>query len=108
MGTQYGVFPRILATLATLATLACLGLLTSITSAVLMWWKRRPTGSAGLPGRTGDAALAHTPRGAAVAIGVIAVALGLLYPSFGVTALIVLAAEAVLSARRKRRASAPG
>ena len=48
MGTQYGILTRIM------ATAACLGILTSIVTATLMWWKRRPTGGAGLPGATSD------------------------------------------------------
>jgi uncharacterized iron-regulated membrane protein len=96
MGNQYGVLTRIL------ATLACVGLLTSITTAILMWWKRRPTGGAGLPGRTSDAQRADTPRGAVVAIAVIATALAVLYPSFGVTLIVVLVAEGILSAVRSR------
>lgn len=95
MGTQYGVFTRIL------ATGLCLGLLTSIATAVAMWWKRRPTGSAGLPGRTSDTAKAYTPRGAVVAIGAIATALAVIYPSFGVSLLVVLIAEALLASRRR-------
>ena len=96
MGTQYGVLTRIL------ATLACLGLLTSITTAMLMWWKRRPTGGTGLPGRTSDAQRGDTPRGAVAAIAVIATALAVLYPSFGVTLIVVLVAEGILSAVRGR------
>ncbi len=95
MGTQYGVLTRIL------ATGLCLGLLTSIATATAMWWKRRPTGSAGLPGRTSEAAKSHTPRGAVVAIGVIATALAVIYPSFGVSLLVVLIAEALLTSRRR-------
>jgi len=94
MGTQYGILTRLL------ATAACVGLLTSILTAVIMWWKRRPTGSAGLPGRSSDALRAHTPRGAVVAIGVIATALAVLYPSFGVTLLLVLIAETIVESRR--------
>ena len=96
MGNQYGVLTRIL------ATLACLGLLTSITTAMLMWWKRRPTGRTGLPGRTSDAQRGDTPRGAVAAIAVIATALAVLYPSFGVTLIVVLVAEGILSAVRGR------
>lgn len=95
MGTQYGVLTRIL------ATGLCLGLLTSIATATVMWWKRRPTGGSGLPGRTIEAARAHTPRGAVVAIGVIATALAVIYPSFGVSLLVVLIAEALLASRRR-------
>ena len=97
MGTQYGIVTRIL------ATLACLGVLTSVVTATLMWWKRRPTGSAGLPGRTSDAMRSNTPRGAVVAVGVIATALAVLYPSFGVTLIVVLIAESIVETRRNRR-----
>ena len=96
MGTQYGLLSRIL------ATAACLGLLISIATATMMWWKRRPTGTAGLPGRSSDAVRSNTPRGAVVAIGVIATALALLYPSFGVTLVVVLIAEAIVESRRGR------
>ena len=57
MGTQYGLITRIL------ATAACLGLVISILSAVLMWWRRRPAGTAGLPGLATGAARSATPRG---------------------------------------------
>jgi uncharacterized iron-regulated membrane protein len=97
MGTQYGIVTRIL------ATLACLGVLTSIVSALAMWWKRRPTGSAGLPGRTSDTVRSNTPRGAVIAVGVIATALAVLYPSFGVTLIVVLIAESIVETRRNRQ-----
>lgn len=97
MGTQYGVLTRIL------ATVFCLGLLTSIVTATLMWWKRRPTGTAGLPGRTSDTARAQTPRGAVVAVGLIATTLAVLYPSFGVSLLVVLIAESIVESRRRAR-----
>ena len=95
MGTQYGLLTRIL------ATAACLGLLTSILTAVIMWWKRRPTGTAGLPDRSSDAGASATPRGAVVAIGVIATTLAVLYPSFGVSLFVVLIAESIIESRRK-------
>ena len=97
MGTQYGILTRIL------ATVFCLGLLTSIVTATLMWWKRRPTGTAGLPGRTSDTARAQTPRGAVVAVGLIATTLAVLYPSFGVSLLVVLIAESIVESRRRAR-----
>ena len=97
MGNQYGLLTRIS------ATLACLAVLISITTATLMWWKRRPTGSAGLPGRTSEVTRSHTPRAAVVAIGLTATALAVLYPSFGVTLLVVLIAETIVEARRSRR-----
>lgn len=97
MGTQYGVVNRVL------STLACLGLLTSIATATMMWWKRRPTGSAGLPGRTSDTMKSHTPRGAVVAIGVVATALAVIYPSFGLSLVVVLIIEALVESRRNSR-----
>ena len=96
MGTQYGIVTRVL------ATAACLGLLTSIATAAAMWWKRRPAGGSGLPGRAGDPPRPAAPRGTTVAVGVIATTLAVVYPSFGVTLLLVLVAEAVLAARRNR------
>lgn len=100
MGTQYGILTRIL------ATVFCLGLLTSIVTATLMWWKRRPSGTAGLPGRTSDTMKSDTPRGAVAVIAVIATALAIIYPSFGVTLLVVLIAETIMESRRARRRSA--
>lgn len=94
MGTQYGLLTRIT------ATLACLGLLASIATGAIMWWKRRPTGTAGLPGRTSDAMRADTPRGAKIAIAVTAVALGVLYPAFGASLIVVLVIEGVWAAAR--------
>ena len=97
MGTKYGIVTRIL------ATAACLGLLTSIGTAIAMWWKRRPAGGAGLPGRSSDTTRTNTPTGAVTAIGVIATVLAVLYPSFGVTLLVVLIAEWIMASRRNRR-----
>jgi uncharacterized iron-regulated membrane protein len=101
MGTQYGIVTRIL------ATAACLGLLTSIGTAIAMWWKRRPAGGAGLPSRSSDTVRANTPPGAVTAIGVIATALAVIYPSFGVTLLVVLIAEWIVASRRNRQRHDP-
>ncbi len=95
MGNQLGLLTRIS------ATVACLGILTSITTALLMWWNRRPAGRSGLPGPASEGTRAATPRGAAIAVSVIAVVLGVLYPAFGVSLLAVLAVEAVLALRRR-------
>lgn len=94
MGTQYGVVTRIL------ATAFCVGLITSILTATIMWWKRRPAGTAGLPGRTSETIKSETPQRAVVVIGVMATALAVLYPSFGVTLLVVLIAETIVASRR--------
>ena len=70
---------------------------------VIMWWKRRPTGSSGLPGRASDKSGVGTPRRAAVAVGVIGTVLAVVYPAFGVTLLLVIGAEVLLAATRGRR-----
>ena len=100
MGTQYGILTRIM------ATALCLGLLISIATATVMWWKRRPAGSAGLPGPMTDAMKSQTPRGAVVAIGMIATALAVIYPSFGLSLLGVLIVESIVQFRRSNRTRA--
>jgi uncharacterized iron-regulated membrane protein len=97
MGNQYGLLTRIV------ATLACLGLLTMIVSGTIMWWKRRPKGSLGLPARSEDVNRPEPPRGVVIAVGLAAAGLGLLYPSFGVSLVIVLIAEAAIVRVRARR-----
>ena len=98
MGNQLGVLTRIS------ATLACLGVLVSVLTGFLMWWKRRPAGGTGLPGRASDATRAATPKHVVKAVSIAAVALGVLYPAFGVSLLAVLGVEAVLAVRRRTRA----
>ncbi len=105
MGNQFGVLTRII------ATVAALGVLLSVVTGLLMWWKRRPAGRTGLPSPASAATRADTPRRAVIAVAVAAVALGVIYPVFGVSLLVVLAAEgmaAVLAARRRSGGAAPG
>jgi uncharacterized iron-regulated membrane protein len=97
MGTQYGLLTRIM------ATVVCLGLLTSILSATVMWWKRRPAGSAGLPERSGGTVRSDTPHGVVIGIGVVAGVLAVIYPSFGATLVVVLIVEAALGLLRRAR-----
>jgi uncharacterized iron-regulated membrane protein len=66
----------------------------------LMWWKRRPRGGTGLPARASDATVRATPRRLTVTVGVAAVGLGIVFPVFGASLLLVLAVEVILSARR--------
>lgn len=94
MGNQYGLLTRIM------ATIACLGVLTSVVTGLLMWWKRRPAGGSGLPAR------AATPRGAVVVMSAAAVVLGVLFPVFGLSVLVVLAVEAVIALRARSRRTA--
>ena len=96
MGNQFGLLTRIL------ATFACLGVLVSALTGLLMWWYRRPSRSGGLPGPDGAGIRADTPRRAVIAVSVAAVVLGLLFPVFGVSLLVVVGLEAVLAKRRKR------
>lgn len=97
MGNQYGVLTRII------ATIACLGILTSITTGILMWWKRRPAGKSGLPRPASADTRRDTPRQAVLAVAVAAVVLGIVYPAFGVTLLAVVGVELVLAARQRTR-----
>jgi uncharacterized iron-regulated membrane protein len=82
---------------------ACLGVLTSVVTGFLMWWRRRPKGGTGLPGPTTEVTRAATPRSAVIAITATAVVLGVLYPSFGVSLLVVAALEPALTAWRVSR-----
>ena len=94
MGNQMGWLTR------TLATVACLGVLLSALTGLLMWWKRRPAGRSGLPGPASPATRANTPKGAMIAVTVVAVALGVLFPAFGISLLVVLVLEGIIAARR--------
>ena len=94
MGNQFGLLTRII------STIACLGLLTSVGTGLLMWWKRRPAGGTGLPSRP---ASARVPKRVGIAVSVAAVVLGVIYPVFGVSVLLVLAVEAVIDRRRRSR-----
>ena len=100
MGNQLGVLTRIS------ATTACFCVLLSVTTGLLMWWKRRPKGDTGLPAPANAATRAATPKKAVVAVSIIAAVLGVLYPAFGVSVLLVLAVEAVLRFRRRARPAA--
>ncbi|SBS79432.1 PepSY-associated TM helix domain protein [uncultured Mycobacterium sp.] len=94
MGNQLGWLTRIS------ATVACLGVLLSALTGLLMWWKRRPSGRSGLPGPASPATRANTPKRAMVTVAVVAIALGLLFPAFGISLIVVLVAEAIIAARR--------
>ena len=96
MGNQMGWLTRIS------ATVACLGVLLSVATGLLMWWKRRPAGHSGLPGPAGETTRADTPKKAMIAVTVVAVVLGILFPAFGISLLVVLVAEGFISARRPR------
>jgi len=93
MGTQYGLASKVL------MTLGCLLTVLSVVTGGIMWWKRRPKGSTGLPKRsTRDASRAST-----IAVLVIALVLAVMYPVWGVTALVVLGLDAAVGAARRAR-----
>jgi uncharacterized iron-regulated membrane protein len=77
MGTQLGIVSRIF------MTLLCVLSIWSVVSGFVMFWKRRRAGSLGLPRRPFDVRLA---RGVVIS----AVVLGVVYPQWGVTALVIL------------------
>ncbi len=92
MGTQFGVVDRIVMTAGTLL------LLISIATSAVMWWIRRPHGGSGLPKRP------MNPRLPA-AMAVIGVVVAVVYPLWGVSALLVVALDrfVIRRARRLRR-----
>ena len=96
MGNQYGVLTRIT------ATAVCIGVFLSVTTGFLMWWKRRPTGGTGLPAPSDGETVDATPRRAVVTVVAAAGVMGVLFPTFGATLLVVLAVELVVARRRRR------
>lgn len=78
MGTQFGIATRIM------MTVLCVLAIWSATSAMVMFWKRRRPGTLGLPRRPVDVHLAKR-------LAVIACAVAIVFPQWGVTALVVLA-----------------
>jgi uncharacterized iron-regulated membrane protein len=88
MGTEFGVINRIF------LTLICVLVIVSIASALNMWLRRRRRGSLGVPRRPVDYTTQKT-------FGIIAVVLGVIYPLWGMSALLLLGIDYVV--RRVRR-----
>lgn len=78
MGTQFGLPTRIM------MTVLCVLAIWSVISALVMFWKRRRPGTLGLPRRPVDVHLAKR-------LAVIACAVAIVFPQWGITALAVLA-----------------
>lgn len=100
MGTQYGVVTRVA------ATLGCLLVVASLVTSYAMWWRRRPTGTAGLP-RTSARRDTTRTRGS-IGLVVIAALLAVVYPSFGLSVVAILVLDAgrqYFVARRRSRAA---
>lgn len=95
MGTQWGIATRIF------MTTACLLAITSVISALAMYVKRRRPGTAGLPRR---------PRELRMANGLIALAvlIGVLYPLWGASAIVILAFDRFVIRRVPRLRAAFG
>lgn len=89
MGTQWGLFSRIL------MTLLCLLTVWSIISGGVMYAKRRRKGSLGLPRRPSEVNIGK-------GLAVIAVVLAIVYPLWGASALIILALDHFVIQKNRR------
>ncbi|MGH3719964.1 MAG: PepSY-associated TM helix domain-containing protein [Pseudonocardiaceae bacterium] len=95
MGTEFGVIDRI-----TMTTGALL-LLVSIGTSLVMWWIRRPQGRTGLPKRPANPRLPRT-------LALVGLAVALIYPLWGVSALVVIMLDWFVIRRVGRLRSAFG
>ena len=75
----------------------CIGIVVLAISAPVMWWKRRPKGSFGLP------PAAASRRAALSVMAVIAIA-GTIYPLVGLSMLAALVVERLYELARRRAA----
>ncbi|SEK55155.1 Uncharacterized iron-regulated membrane protein [Pseudoxanthomonas sp. GM95] len=91
MGQEFGWLNQLLLVLAC----ACIVLL--CVSAAVMWWKRRPSGSLGVP------PLPAQPRALKVVVGLLVIG-GVLFPLVGLSLLLMLAVDLGWVMRRQRRA----
>lgn len=91
--------------LVALAALAC-AVVVLVVWGYRMWWLRRPTRPDGSRGLAGPPGSRERPSPAAVAlVGFAAVAAGLVLPVLGVSLIVFLLVDALVSARRDRRAA---
>lgn len=96
MGTLFGVANQLV-----LVALAA-ALVTVVVRGYLMWWRRRPTqggGPGGRPPRRG--ALTQLPPGAAMAVVMIAAAVGWFIPLFGLSLVAFVAVDMVIGLVRR-------
>ena len=91
LGQEYGLANK----LVLLA--ACLAIVALCVSAGVMWWKRRPAGSLGIPPAPADRRLIAGVA-AILAIG------GVIFPLVGASMLVMLALDAAFTRRRPARA----
>jgi uncharacterized iron-regulated membrane protein len=99
MGTMFGLANQ----LVLIAT--ALGLVAMVSWGYLMWWKRRPTrGSARLGKPAPAGALARAPWWGVLAVIAGALLVGLLFPLVGISLLVFIVIDALLSLRTPRPA----
>jgi uncharacterized iron-regulated membrane protein len=89
MGVQLGLIDRII------MTALCVLTIWSVFSAAVMYWKRRRPGTLGLPRRPVNVGFARRML-------VIAVLLGIIYPVWGLTAIVILSIDRFLIRRSAR------
>ncbi|WDS35786.1 PepSY domain-containing protein [Pseudoxanthomonas sp.] len=90
MGQEFGWLNQVL------LVLACAAIVLLCVSAAVMWWKRRPSGSLGVP------PLPAQPRALKVVVGLLVVG-GVLFPLVGLSLLLMLALDLGWVMRRQRR-----
>lgn len=93
-GTQYGWLNRIL------MLIGCIGIWLLAISAVVMWWKRRPKGSLGAP------VAPPGPRARAAVLGIV-LPLAVLYPLTGLSLLVAVALDRLITLIRTRTRRIP-
>ena len=93
-GEQYGAVNQ------GLMLIGCLTVVGLAVSSVVMWWKRRPSGTLAAPPRK------DADRWAAAALSIAAV-IGLLFPPLGASMLVAAAAGALVNRVRHHRRAAP-
>lgn len=93
-GTQYGWINKIV------MLLGCVGVWLLAISAVVMWWKRRPTGSLGAP------VAPPGPRVRAAVLGIV-LPLAVLYPLTGLSLLVAVALDRLITLIRTRTRRIP-
>lgn len=91
LGQQYGLANQIV------LLAVCIGIVLLAASAGIMWWKRRPRGSLGVP---------PLPQEKRVLRGLIAMLAigGIIFPLVGASLLAMLALDLIVQSRQKRRA----
>ena len=91
LGQQYGLANQIV------LLAACIGIVLLAVSAGIMWWKRRPKGSLGVPPLPQEKRVLHGLL-AILAIG------GIIFPLVGASLLAMMALDLIVQSRQKRRA----